>query len=64
MTTENDPWKRWYGTYLTGRAALKAAKLQARERARAANTVAGLLVAYMLIGGVVASVAICLVMAN
>lgn len=64
MTIENDPWERWYGTYVARRAALRAAKILARERTRRANTFAGLLVAYMLIGGVVASVAVCLVMAN
>ena len=64
MTIENDPWERWYGAYVAHRAALRAAKRLAHERARTANTLAGLLVAYMLVGGVVASVAVCLVMAN
>ena len=58
--TPDDPWTRWYAAYQT---------LRARERAdlarkRAANTLAGLLVGYMLAGGAIAGLAVKLVMAN
>jgi hypothetical protein len=55
-----DPWIRWYDAYRAQRSAWR----RAQERQRAANLVAGLLLAYMLFGGVVASVAVGLVMSN
>ena len=57
---ECDPWTLWYEAYLAHRA---AGRLK-RERRRAANLLAGLLLAYMVMGGLVASVAVGLVMTN
>ena len=59
-TRDADPWTRWYDAYRAQRLAWR----RARERQRAANVVACLLLAYMVFGGVVASVAVGLVMAN
>ena len=61
---ETDPWVRWYEAYLTHRGAVRAAKRSALERRRAGNLLAGLLLVYMLMGGLVAGVAVGLVMAN
>lgn len=55
-----DPWTRWYDAYLAQRTAWR----RTRERRRTANLFAGLLLAYMVFGGVAASVAVGLVMAN
>ena len=60
----SDPWGDWYEAYLADRAMVRAALRLARERRRAANVMVALLLAYMLVGGALASVAVKLVMAN
>ena len=60
----SDPWGVWYEAYLADRATVRAALRLARERRRAANVMVALLLAYMLVGGALASVAVRLVMAN
>ncbi|MDX7949915.1 hypothetical protein P7D22_01830 [Lichenihabitans sp. Uapishka_5] len=64
VNAEADPWTRWYESYRAGRFALHKAAAAGRERRRAANIVAGLLLAYILVGGLIAGVAVGVVMAN
>ena len=61
---DDDPLTRWYAAYQTTRAERRAELVRLRARRRIANRVAGVLIGYMLAGGVLASLAVRLVMAN